>query len=274
MHYRLVTFLCLVMLILSGCSNLHSEKKEYNTFADFVNTTDSEIVFSDMNMSKCEDGVYEFSYADNDDNIFLEYELRRKGRIVINGTEYGLDATEDLSSGTVPQLALYDINSDGTDDIILSWKQWRGIKSIVLMSSDEDYSYLPSVTELPVRYTSYAAEYKDGYKLHVSSEEFKVNADMALAKEFIEYDKESANWMYDTNGKVKAEYKGKTFLADADYDIGFYVKDNEVYVCHRAQFENDSFWSGISLSMVYKIYENDYLLEGIYLDEEYLNMGW
>ena len=183
-------------------------------------------------------------------------------------------ATDDLSSGVVPQIALHDINNDGTSDVIVKWQLWRGVKSVIFMSGGAGYTYMPSVTDSQTEYMGYTAKYVDDYKINVVSDEFSVNADFALGDWFIDSDKDSANWVYDSSGRVKDEYKNVHITADADVDIVYFVKDDKVYVCHRAQFCNDLIWSGVSLNRVYRVDDGSYTIEGIYLDEEYIYFGW
>lgn len=267
----------LFIFILTGCSGQSKEKKtEYKSLADFVSQTEGEIEFVDMDGEGlgADERTYTYDYRSGVYDVVLKYQLGITGSITINNIEYELAATDDLSSGGVPQIALYDINNDGTSDVIVKWQLWRGVKSVIFMSGGAGYTYMPSVTDSQTEYMGYTAKYVDDYKINVVSDEFSVNADFALGDWFIDSDKDSANWVYDSSGRVKDEYKNVHITADADVDISYFVKDGKVYVCHRAQFCNDLIWSGVSLNRVYRIDDGSYTIEGIYLDEEYIYFGW
>lgn len=267
----------LFIFILTGCSGQSKEKKtEYKSLADFVSQTEGEIEFVDMDGEGlgADERTYTYDYRSGAYDVVLKYQLGITGSITINNIEYELAATDDLSSGGVPQIALYDINNDGTSDVIVKWQLWRGVKSVIFMSGGAGYTYMPSVTDSQTEYMGYTAKYVDDYKINVVSDEFSVNADFALGDWFIDSDKDSANWVYDSSGRVKDEYKNVHITADADVDIVYFVKDDKVYVCHRAQFCNDLIWSGVSLNRVYRVDDGSYTIEGIYLDEEYIYFGW
>ena len=267
----------LFIFILTGCSGQSKEKKtEYKSLADFVSQTEGEIEFVDMDGEGlgADERTYTYDYRSGVYDVVLKYQLGITGSITINNIEYELAATDDLSSGGVPQIALYDINNDGTSDVIVKWQLWRGVKSVIFMSGGAGYTYMPSVTDSQTEYMGYTAKYVDDYKINVVSDEFSVNADFALGDWFIDSDKDSANWVYDSSGRVKDEYKNVHITADADVDISYFVKDGKVYVCHRAQFCNDLIWSGVSLNRVYRVDDGSYTIEGIYLDEEYIYFGW
>ena len=263
----------LFIFILTGCSGQPKEKKtEHKSLADFVSQTEKEIEFVDMDGEGlgADERTYTYDYRSGAYDVVLKYQLGITGSIIINNTEYELVATDELSSGVVPQIALHDINNDG----IVKWQLWRGVKSVIFMSGKAGYTYMPSVTDSQTEYMGYTAKYVDDYKINVVSDEFSVNADFALGDWFIDSDKDSANWVYDSSGRVKDEYKNVHITADADVDISYFVKDGKVYVCHRAQFCNDLIWSGVSLNRVYRIDDGSYTIEGIYLDEEYIYFGW
>lgn len=267
----------LFIFILTGCSGQPKEKKtEYKSLADFVSQTDGEIEFVDMDGEGlgADERTYTYDYRSGAYDVVLKYQLGITGSITINNIEYELVATDDLSSGVVPQIALHDINNDGISDVIVKWQLWRGVKSVIFMSGGAGYTYMPSVTDSQTEYMGYTAKYVDDYKINVVSDEFSVNADFALGDWFIDSDKDSANWVYDSSGRVKDEYKNVHITADADVDIVYFVKDDKVYVCHRAQFCNDLIWSGVSLNRVYRVDDGSYTIEGIYLDEEYIYFGW
>ena len=267
----------LFIFILTGCSGQPKEKKtEYKSLADFVSQTEKEIEFVDMDGEGlgADERTYTYDYRSGAYDVVLKYQLGITGSIIINNTEYELVATDELSSGVVPQIALHDINNDGISDVIVKWQLWRGVKSVIFMSGKAGYTYMPSVTDSQTEYMGYTAKYVDDYKINVVSDEFSVNADFALGDWFIDSDKDSANWVYDSSGRVKDEYKNVHITADADVDIVYFVKDDKVYVCHRAQFCNDLIWSGVSLNRVYRVDDGSYVIEGIYLDEEYIYFGW
>ncbi len=267
----------LFIFILTGCSGQPKEKKtEHKSLADFVSQTEKEIEFVDMDGEGlgADERTYTYDYRSGAYDVVLKYQLGITGSIIINNTEYELVATDELSSGVVPQIALHDINNDGISDVIVKWQLWRGVKSVIFMSGKAGYTYMPSVTDSQTEYMGYTAKYVDDYKINVVSDEFSVNADFALGDWFIDSDKDSANWVYDSSGRVKDEYKNVHITADADVDISYFVKDGKVYVCHRAQFCNDLIWSGVSLNRVYRIDDGSYTIEGIYLDEEYIYFGW
>lgn len=274
---RKMLIMLLFIFILTGCSGQPKEKKtEYKSLADFVSQTEKEIEFVDMDGEGlgADERTYTYDYRSGAYDVVLKYQLGIIGSITINNIEYELVATDDLSSGVVPQIALHDINNDGTSDVIVKWQLWRGVKSVIFMSGGAGYTYMPSVTDSQTEYMGYTAKYVDDYKINVVSDEFSVNADFALGDWFIDSDKDSANWVYDSSGRVKDEYKNVHITADADVDIVYFVKDDKVYVCHRAQFCNDLIWSGVSLNRVYRVDDGSYTIEGIYLDEEYIYFGW
>lgn len=273
-----VFIMLLLIFILTGCSRHAKEKAaEYISFADFVAQTQRKIELADMGGEGigADEKTYTYNYESENDKVVLQYQLNT-GIIGANidGVEYEFKVTDEIGSGTVPQIALYDINNDGISDVILTWQLWRGVKSMIFMSGADGYTYMSSVTDTLIEYTGYTAKYVDNYKINIISDEFSVNADLALGDWFVDYDKASANWMYDASGKVKDEYRDIQITADADVDISYFVKDGKVYVCHRAQFCNDFIWSGVSLNRVYRIDDGSYTIEGIYLDEEYIYFGW
>lgn len=267
-----------VIVVLTGCSGKTQGKNaEYKSFADFDAQMQSRIEFVNMGGEGlgADEKTYTYNYENGNDSVVLQYQLRTGGiDVSINSVKYEFEIADDLSSGGVPQIALYDINNDGISDVIVTWQLWRGVKSMIFMSGEDGYTYMPSVTDSPTEYTGYTAKYVDDYKINIVSDEFSVNVDLALGDWFIDYDKNSANWMYNSSGKVKDEYKNVQITADADVDIVYFVKDGKVYVCHRAQFCNDLIWSGVSLNRVYRIDDGSYTIEGIYLDEEYIYFGW
>ena len=108
--------------------------------------------------------------------------------------------------------------------------------------------------------------------IHVTSDELGVDTTAALGDEFVDYDKNSSNWMYDVYGKLTV--KDMDAKADAGVDIRYFVKDGKVYVCHRVQFENDGFWCGVSLDRIYGIDGESYVIEEIIVEEEYISGGW
>lgn len=154
----------------------------------------------------------------------------------------------------------------------MNWTLWRGVKNAIYMSTEDGYTYIPSVADYSTEYKNYTAKYVDDYKLHVTSDELGVDTTAALGDEFVDYDKNSSNWMYDVYGKLTV--KDMDAKADAGVDIRYFVKDGKVYVCHRVQFENDGFWCSVSLDRIYGIDGESYVIEEIIVEEEYISGGW
>lgn len=271
---------CAAAMALAGCGKGVKDGIGQDKMSDggsILQSYDSEIKLNDMEAGESGETLNTYWYADGSDSVKLNYRLNTRGGIEgvsveIDGTEYELSDIEALSGAAAPQAALYDINNDGVRDVILNWTLWRGVKNAIYVSTEDGYTYIPSVADYSTEYKNYTAKYVDDYKLHVTSDELGVDTTAALGDEFVDYDKNSSNWMYDVYGKLTV--KDMDAKADAGVDIRYFVKDGKVYVCHRAQFENDGFWCGVSLDRIYGIDGESYVIEEIIVEEEYISGGW
>ena len=233
--------LLLLAFFLSACGAGRRQKGERTDVSvdNFVADMDTELILevmqSDEEACKTSECKYLFSYENDIHNISISYCLGAVGSIDIDGSETKLNASLALSGGYAPEIGFFDINNDGTEDIILRWEQFRSIQTAVFLSEEGDFKELASVNDLNVRFREYEAEYLDNYKIRVKCSLFDVDAVFDMRSEAASFIK-AAGWLYDEAGRLKEGERTDGLYAVADAAIDFFIKDNKLYICHRFDF--------------------------------------
>lgn len=275
-HFQPLLVLALILITFAGCGNKAEQEPDNISVDNFYGDMEQELSLEPMVMQEPEKTfeIY-YLYTNEAHEIKFRYERSNGGTISIDGYEIDIQGFDIFDGGTAPEIGFYDINRDGTADVVIRRLQFRGYSDMIFLSENGGYRELVSVAsqECAARYRDYEAEYLDGFRIRVRCEEFGVDAVLSLREEAVDWHKQ-VGWIYDETGKlVHGEKAADGLYAAAEQALEYFIKDGELYVCLRSQFVEGNTWSGVCMSLIYKATVEGFEPVGMYLDEVDMQ-GW
>lgn len=277
-HFQPLFILALILITLTGCNGRSDQGADNVSVDNFYAAMEQELLLEPMVMQEpekdYEDFYYTYASDAHDIQIFRE-RTSVQVKIVIDGHETDTIVGVYGAVSSIAEIGFYDINHDGADDVIIRQQEFRGITDAIYLSENGGYREMISVSseECTARYRDYEAEYLDGFKIRVRCEEFGVDAVLNLREEAVLWHKQTG-WIYDEAGKlIHGEKAADGLYAVAEQAVEYFIKDGELYICCRSQFVEGNTWSGVCMSMIYKVTGEGFEAVGMYLDEVDMQ-GW